>query len=69
MLDGLRMSVEHCQSVMDEAKDRYPILKKSNEILTRNATQIANDIAEVEAKIAKAKEVLGTDNSSNGTEN
>ncbi len=69
MLDGLRMSVEHCQSVMDEAKDRYPILKKSNEILTRNAEQIASDIAEVEAKIAKAKEVLGTDNSSNGTEN
>lgn len=65
MLEGLRMSVEHCQNVMDEAKDRYPILKKSNEILTRNAEQIASDIAEVEAKIAKAKEVLnvndGTD--------
>ncbi len=62
MLDGLRMSVEHCQNVMDEAKDRYPILKRSNEILTRNAEQIASDIEEVEAKIAKAKEVLNSGN-------
>lgn len=70
MLDGLRMSVEHCQNVMDEAKDRYPILKKSNEILTRNANQIANDIAEVEAKISKAKEVLNAGNGTNdGNEN
>ncbi len=69
MLEGLRMSVEHCQNVMDEAKDRYPILKKSNEILTRNAEQIASDIAEVEAKIAKAKEMLGAGSTTDSSEN
>lgn len=68
MLEGLRLSVEHCQAVMDEAKDRYPILKKSNEILTRNAEQIASDIQEVEAKIAKAKEVLSSSGDDDGTE-
>ncbi|MGN1207895.1 MAG: hypothetical protein ACI4TI_00300, partial [Christensenellales bacterium] len=69
MLEGLRMSVEHCQNVMDEAKDRYPILKRANEILTRNAEQIASDIAEVETKIAKAKEILNKNSgtSDNGT--
>jgi len=56
LLEGLRMSVNHCEEVMNANKDRYPVLKRTNEILTRNAEQIENDIKEVEAKIAKIKE-------------
>lgn len=62
LLEGLRMSVNHCKEVMDANKDRYPVLKRTNEILTRNAEQIENDIKEVEAKIVKAKEAMDADN-------
>ena len=67
LLNGLRLSVEHCQQVMDANKDRYPVLKHTNEILTRNAQDLENDINDVNAKIAHAKEVLNADGT-NGTD-
>ena len=63
MLEGLRLSVQHCEEVMNNNKDRYPVLKRTNDILTRNAAEIQNDIDEVQAKIAKAKEVLNSQDS------
>lgn len=57
LLEGLRMSVQHCEEVMEANKDRYPVLKRTNEILTRNAEQIEKDINEVQTKIAKIKSV------------
>lgn len=64
LLNGLRTSVAHCSEVMEANKDRYPVLRRTNEILTRNAQDLENDINDVQAKIAHAKEVLinnGTD--------
>lgn len=71
LLEGLRMSVNHCEEVMEANKDRYPVLKRTNEILTRNAEQIENDIKEVEAKIAKIKEAQGNNDTTgdNASEN
>lgn len=59
LLQGLKMSVEHCEKVMEENKDRYPVLKRTNEILSRNAQDLENDINDVQNKLAYAKEVLG----------
>lgn len=69
LLEGLKMSVAHCEEVMEANKDRYPVLKKANEILTRNAEQIEKDIQEVEAKIAKIKEANASDNAGDETGN
>ena len=56
LLDGLRLSVQHCEEVMEQNKDRFPILAKTNEILVEQNRQIKDDIAEVEVAIAKLKE-------------
>lgn len=61
LLEGLKLSVQHCEEVMDNNKDRYPVLKHANEILTRNAVEIQEDIKEINEKIAHAKQVLGID--------
>ncbi len=56
LLDGLRLSVQHCEEVMEQNKDRFPILEKTNQILVEQNRQIKDDIAEVETAIAKLKE-------------
>ena len=55
LLDGLRLSVQHCEEVMEQNKDRFPILEKTNQILVEQNQQIKDDIAEVEDAIAKLK--------------
>ena len=53
LLDGLRLSVQHCEEVMEQNKERFPILAKTNEILVAQNKQIKEDIAEVKAAIEK----------------
>ena len=55
LLEGLRLSVAHCEEVMEANKDRYPILEHTNKILTETNAQIKADIAEVEEEIEQAK--------------
>lgn len=55
ILEGFRLSVQHCQEVMNANKERYPILENTYNILTENAEIIKKDIAEVEENIAKLK--------------
>ena len=56
VLDALRLSVQHCEEVMKENEDRYPILEKTNAILTKQVEDLKADIAELDARIAKAQE-------------
>ncbi|MBQ7977151.1 MAG: hypothetical protein IJ301_00925 [Clostridia bacterium] len=56
LLDGLRLSVQHCEEVMEQNKDRFPILQKTNEILVEQNRNLKDDIAEVQAAIAKLNE-------------
>ena len=51
LLEGLRLSVKHCEDVMNANKDRYPILEQTNKILTNAVQEIKSDIADVKAKI------------------
>lgn len=53
VLDALRLSVQHCEEVMKNNEDRYPILEKTNGILTKQVEQTKTDIADLEARIAK----------------
>ena len=55
LLDGLRLSVQHCEEVIAANKERYPILETTNRILTTVNKEIKADIAEVETAIAKLK--------------
>ena len=55
LLEGLRLSVQHCEDVMNANKDRFPILEKTNKILKKTNSEILADIAEVEKAIAEKK--------------
>ena len=39
VLDALRLSVQHCEEVMKENEDRYPILENTYNILTKQVEE------------------------------
>ena len=55
LLDGLRLSVQHCEDVMSANKDRYPILEKTNQILVEVNKDLKEDIAEIQNAILEYK--------------
>lgn len=55
ILEGFKLSVQHCQEVMEENKERYPILENTFNILKQNNDTIKNDIEEVEKAIEALK--------------
>lgn len=52
LLEGLRLSVQHCEEVMQKNKDRYPILERANQFLVKSQSQLKSDIADIENKLA-----------------
>ncbi len=59
VLDGLRLSINHCEQVINESKDRFPILEHTNKILTEQIAEIEQDIERYKAILAKIKEEQG----------
>ncbi|MDD4816221.1 MAG: hypothetical protein PHQ62_03725 [Clostridia bacterium] len=59
LLDGLKVSVKHCEEVMENNKERYPILETTNRILITANQDLKNDIAECETAITKLKNQNG----------
>ena len=55
LLEGLRLSVQHCEEVMKANEDRYPILEKSYNSLLETNKNIKADIEECNAKIEEIK--------------
>lgn len=55
LLDGLKLSVQHCHDVMDANKDRFPILEKMYKILKNQNEQLKADIEEIEEALKKLK--------------
>lgn len=51
LLEGLRLSVQHCEEVMQKNKDRYPILERANAFLNKSHDELKTDIADLEEKI------------------
>lgn len=54
-LDGLKLSVASCQEVMAKNAERYPLLEKMYDILTKQNEQIKANIERTEAELAKLK--------------
>ena len=48
LLDGLRLSVQHCEEVIKSNEERIPLLEKNYEILLQENTNIKADIANME---------------------
>lgn len=69
LLEGLRLSVKHCEEVMSANKDRYPILERSYNILKVNIENMKADIADLEGQIEilDAKEAKKTDKKDSDT--
>lgn len=59
MLEGLKLSVQHCEDVMKENEDRFPILKNTNDILTENIKDLNTDIEDIEKKLKAIKDSDG----------
>lgn len=55
LLEGLKLSVQHCEEVMTANKDRYPILENTFNILTVNNETLKADIKETEDAIEALK--------------
>lgn len=56
LLDGLKLSVQHCHEVMENNKERFPVLEKMYYILKAQNEQIKTDILEVEQALASFEE-------------
>ena len=52
LLEGLKLSVSHCEEVMNANIDRYPILVHTNKILKENIANIESDIATLNKELA-----------------
>ena len=55
LLDGLRLSVQHCEEVMKANEERFPILENSYNILLATNENIKADIDECNARIEELK--------------
>lgn len=55
LLDGLKLSVQHCQEVMDKNQERYPLLEKIFNLLNSQNEQIKEDIKNIQDAIAQLK--------------
>ncbi len=56
LLDGLKLSVQHCQEVMSKNEERYPLLEKIFTLLSAQNEEIKADIKELQDAIAKLDE-------------
>lgn len=55
LLDGLKLSVQHCHEVMENNKERYPLLEQVYNLLTSRNEDIKAEIQSVQAQIEAIK--------------
>ena len=60
LLDKLKLSVQHCEEVMRNNEDRYPLLEKMYEVLKQRNDELKNDIAVLKSEIERIE--AGQDN-------
>ncbi len=53
LLEGLKLSVQHCREVMASNKDRMPVLEKMSAILTKQNAELKADIENLKQTIDK----------------
>lgn len=52
LLDGLKLSVQHCQEVMEKNKERYPLLEKIYNLLASRNAEIKTNIKNLQEALA-----------------
>lgn len=52
ILNELKESVFHCDQVLKQNKDRYPVLEKANKLLTKTYNRLISDLENVKTAIA-----------------
>ena len=65
LLDGLRLSVSHCEEVINANKDRFPVLEHTNQILEDQIAHLEADIATAQATLQKIREKNGNGEGNN----
>ena len=55
LLDGLKLSVQHCEEVMKKNEERYPLLEKMYNVLKLRNDELKKDIAKYKAEIEQIK--------------
>ena len=55
LLDGLKLSVQHCEEVMSKNEERYPLLEKIYNLLTAQNEELKNNVNELQEVIAELK--------------
>ncbi len=60
LVEGLRLSVSHCEEVINANKDRYPILEHTNNILENQISNLEEDIETTKQILAKIREKKGS---------
>ncbi|MBP3431276.1 MAG: hypothetical protein J6K39_00215 [Clostridia bacterium] len=53
LLDGLKLSVQHCEEVMKKNEERYPLLERMYKVLAARNEELKKDIAYYKEEIAK----------------
>lgn len=62
LFDGLKLSVRHCEEVMNANVDRYPILVHTDKILRENIANIESDIKGLNKELLALREKNGSSN-------
>lgn len=65
LLDGLRLSVNHCEEVINANKDRFPILEHANQILEDQIAHLETDLAQAQETLKKIREKNGNGEGNN----
>ena len=60
LLDGLRLSVSHCEEVINANKDRFPILEHTNQILEDQIAHIEADLQDAQETLQKIRDGEGS---------
>lgn len=55
LLDGLKISVQHCQEVMSKNEERYPLLEKIYNLLSSQNAEIKDEIKKLQDAISSLK--------------
>lgn len=67
LLDGLKLSVQHCEEVMSKNEERYPLLEKIYNLLTSQNAEIKGDIKNLQEAIEELKS-SNADDATEGTD-
>lgn len=61
LLDGLKLSVQHCEEVMKKNEQRYPLLEKMYNVLKERNDELKADVARYREEISKLESEQGAD--------